>query len=284
MLYCTKQCQKRAWEFHKDLCGPKTEEEAAKLGYSSMASVVIALKRWASAHTWALQAMVEAIAHKTGGGIDDHLENQRAIVFVVSQGKQDRKGPRNPAKAFHLDNGGLVHKAEQYFLDENWHILESRCNNLTAAMRASLPETERRAFAGFINVAFHFLPTGMTSFHHYPVYRLRTHGGRPSYDISTTEEERALYSDVVQICSSYLTQGLALRAPGGDYNRPSLPEVGSYERVKKKWTWVRFPNYGWSTYKAKDSPPKLTAETLMRYHGLLAQRNFDENLFDASQC
>ena len=249
----------------------------AELGYSSMASVATALKRWAGAHTWALQTIVEAIAHKTGGGIDDHLENQRAVVFVLSQGKPDPNDLNNPAKAFCLDNGGLVHKSEQNFLDDEWTTLESQCNNMAAMMRARLPEAEQRAFAGFISVAFHFLPTGMTSFHQYPVFRLRVHGGGPSYDHPTTEEERTLSSDVVQICSWYVNQGLALRAPGNDYNQQPLPEVSSYKRVKKNWKWVRFSSLERSTYngKRKDQAPKCTAETFRRYHALLAQRNFE---------
>ncbi|KAM5542690.1 hypothetical protein V8D89_003651 [Ganoderma adspersum] len=233
VLYCSKQCQTEVWRFHKyvslktsvylkwDLCrSSKSKEEAAELGYSSLASVATALKRWASAHTWALQTMIEAIVHKTGGGIDDHLKNQHAIVFVLLQGRPNPNDPNNPAKVFYLDNGGLP-------------ALESQCNNMAVAMHASLPEPEQHMFAGFINVVFHFLPAGMTSFHHYPVYRLCTHGGGPSYNHPTTDEERMLSNDIVQICSWYANQGLALRAPGDDYNRQPLPEVGSYKREKK---------------------------------------------------
>ncbi len=58
-----------------------------------MASIAKALKGWASAHTWSLQTMVEGIAHKTGGGIDEHLKNQCALLFVLAQGKPDPDSP-----------------------------------------------------------------------------------------------------------------------------------------------------------------------------------------------
>lgn len=221
--------------------------------------------------------MVEAIAHKTGGGIDDHLKNQRAIVFVLSQGKPDPNGPNNPAKAFELVEGGIVRRDEQDFVDENWPRVESMCRNLAAAMRASLPEPERRAFAGFIPVAFHFRPTEMTAFHQYPVYRLRAHGSGPSYDQRTTEEERMLFNNVVRVCAGYMNQGLVPRASGGDYNRP-LPDVGSYKRSKKTWVWVHWVHWQWDTFQAigeGDAAPIFVAETLVRYHKLLAQRNFE---------
>ena len=178
----------------------------------------------------------------------------------------------------HCCRGADIHKLEQDFLDDRWSALESRCNNMAAAMRASLTEPERHAFAGFINIAFHFLPAGMTSFHHYPVYRLRTHGDGPSYDHPITEEEQTLSNDIVQICSWYVNQGLALRAPGDDYNQQPRPEVGFYKRDKKTWIWVRFRNCGWTMYneKGKDwAHWKSSAETFRRYHALLAQRNFE---------
>ncbi len=85
-----------------------------------------------------------------------------------------------------------------------------------------------------------------------------------------------MFNDIVQICSWYVNQGLALRAPGGNYNRP-LPEVGSYKRWKKSWEWMRSTNFGWDTFSYDDNTtaPKFTAETFRRYHQLLPQRNFE---------
>ena len=193
----------------------KTGKEVSELSHSSVASIAKALKHWAS-------------AHKTGGRIDEHFKRERVLVFVLLQGTPDPNDPDNPAKAFRLERAGIAHKADQDFLDENWPVLGSKGGNLTAAMHASLPGPERRAFAGFPPTAFHLGPTGPTSFEHYPVYRLLEDGDGPSYDHPRTEEEKTLCGDVMQLCSWYVNQGLGLRAPRGDHNQP-IPDAGSYK-------------------------------------------------------
>ncbi|KAI1784297.1 hypothetical protein LXA43DRAFT_1123963 [Ganoderma leucocontextum] len=244
VLYCSKKCQTEAWPTHRDLCGSKTKEEAAELGYSSMASIANTLDCWVNAHEWSLRTIVEATAHKTGGGIDDLLKNQCAVKFVLSLGNPDPSDPSNPAKAFVLEEGGIVRRLERDSVDGEWSLLESTCRNMAAAMRANLPEAERRAFAGFLPAVLHFPTAGKV----------------------------VLFNDVVQVCAEYVNQGLALRAPGGDYNQP-LPDVGSYRRLKKSWIWVRWPDWEWDTFSTGDTVPKSAAETLRLYHRLLAQRS-----------
>ncbi|PIL30612.1 hypothetical protein GSI_07313 [Ganoderma sinense ZZ0214-1] len=226
-----------------------------------MASVADAIKHWASAHVWSLQTIAEEIPTPT-------TQTTRA------------------ANTFELAKCGIARRAEGDFMDDARPALEAVCRNFTAVMRTRLPEDseERQAFAGFIPAVFHFQPTGMVSYHKYPIYRLRAHGSGPSYEHPCTEDERALFNDVLLVCAKYMNRGLVLRAPGGDYNQP-LPEVGIYVRVKKSWAWIRWLDWEWDApgRSGDGATPKSVAGTLRRYYTFLARRNFDGNLFDASK-
>ncbi|KAI1783173.1 hypothetical protein LXA43DRAFT_956582 [Ganoderma leucocontextum] len=279
VLYCSKKCQIDAWPTHRSMCREQSKGTTTPLGYSSTASVANALKRWTNIHVWTMQTIIDATAHKMGGGIDDHLENQHAIVVVLSPGKPDPSDPNNPAKAFQLAEVSLVRKDQREFLVSQWPYIESICNRMGDSMRSKLSEDERRTFAGFIPAAFHFETTGMVSFHQYPIYRLRAHGSGPSYEHPRTAEEDMLFNHVGYLCGGLINQGMVLRAPGGDDNAP-LPDTGLYKRVKKSWVWMR-SEWKWDMMDTSDhgAPYESFAEMFTRYHQLLAQRNYDDELF-----
>ncbi|KAI1783171.1 hypothetical protein LXA43DRAFT_357802 [Ganoderma leucocontextum] len=283
VLYCSKKCQIEAWPKHKEMCRSKTKESAAELGYSSSASLANSLRRWASIHMWSLQRIVEAIAHETEGGADEHLENQRAMVFVLSPGKPDPDDPSNPAKAFRLEESSIVSRGEREFLDSQWPFIESTCRNMARSMRPELGEAERQAFAGFMPAAFHFKTTGMVSFTQYPLYRLRDHGSGPSYKHSPAEGERKLFDDIATLYMELSNLGMVLRAPGGDDNQP-FPEAGFYRPLKKNlksWKWVPAPDWDWELADSAPAPYGSVSVMLRRYHKLLAQRNFQvDGFFD----
>ncbi|KAM5542696.1 hypothetical protein V8D89_003657, partial [Ganoderma adspersum] len=276
VLYCSKECQIRAWPTHKHVCGSRSKELAAQLGYSSAVSAASALKRWAYIHLWALRTIAEVTAHQTGGGVDNHLENQRAIVFVLSPGNPDAHGSDNPSMAFQVEGCGIVHKDEREFLRSQWPLIESTCKGMTEAMGENLGDAERRVFAGFIPAAFYFETTGMVSFHQYPLYRLQADRGSPSCKSEHTKEEHLLFEDIKTCCAESINCGLVLRAPGGDDNQP-LPDVGVFKPQRKSWLWTSL-DWRWDTVGISAPSQYMSglypAEIYRRYYKLLAQHNF----------
>ena len=259
--------------FTRAMCREQSRKSSRQLGFSSTAALANAIKRWGNIHVWALQTIVDATVHKMGGGVDDHLENQHAIVVILTQSKptSDPSDRNNPAKTFQIGEVCLVHKDKREFLAAQWPRLQAYCKNMENNMRAKLSEEERRAFAGFIPAAFHFDMTGEVSFHQYPLYRLRAHGGGPSYNYPRTEEEEKMFTEVGYLVGGLVNQGLVLRAPVGDDNAV-LPEFGGYQQVKKKsWAWVHAK--GWKWYEMEAYKP--FAEIFRRYHPLLAHRNYE---------
>ena len=65
------------------MCREQSQKTSTQLGFSSTASLATAIKRWGDIHVWALQTIVDGTVHKLGGGVDDHLEHERAIVVVL---------------------------------------------------------------------------------------------------------------------------------------------------------------------------------------------------------
>ncbi|KAI1784296.1 hypothetical protein LXA43DRAFT_1043016, partial [Ganoderma leucocontextum] len=269
-----KKCQTEAWPTHKHMSLTLLKEQAAEPSYSeSAASIPNIVKRWAQwadIYMWSLRTIVQAVAHQTDGAW---------VVFVLSPRMPDANNPNNPSEAYHIEEVSIVNKDEESLLRVEWADVESACKSMAEFIRAKLTEAERRMFAGVIPTVFRLKPTGWVSFHPYPLYRLRAHGGGPSYKHSRTKEERMLFNDVVQLCVGGINLvGLVLRAPRGDNNQP-LPDAGFYMQLNNSWIWVRSPNWEWET--VGDS----AAEMLRRYHKLLAQRNFNGNkLVDTLEC
>lgn len=234
----------------------------------SVASLIKRWARWADIHVWSLRTIIEAIAHRTDGGVDAHLENQHVVFFTLSL-----RQPSNPSEAFHIDRVSIVGK-EHDFVREHWESMELACSTTAESMRAKLTEAERRVFAGIIPALFLFETARWVSFHFYPIYRLEAHGDGPSYEYSCTREEKMLFNDVEQLCVGGINLGLVLRAPGGDYNQP-LPDAGFYMQLKNSWIWVPASTWDWERVAITGLVPyKSAAEILRRYHELLVQRNF----------
>ncbi len=265
----------------RHMCRSRSEEEAARLGYTSAASVGPTVNTWVAMHAWSLRTIAEAFAH-TDGGVDNHLKKQRVMVFVLLPRKSDGVSDSgsdnsNPATAFVLEQGTIANKEERGFLRARWPALEATCKSMAEAIRAKLTAAERRTFAGFIPAAFHFKGTGMVAFHHYPLYWLQAHGGGPSYEYTLAREEDMLLSDVVRLCGVLANRGFVLHVRS-DNNQP-LPEAGLCMQFKRSWAWVPSDAWKWhsdggagapSQYKSGLSP----AEIYRRYQKLLARRNF----------
>ncbi|TBU24814.1 hypothetical protein BD309DRAFT_959826 [Dichomitus squalens] len=276
--YCGKECQVAAWPTHKYMCRLKSKDDAAQLGYPSAASIASALRYWATIHMWSLRTITETNAHGRAG-VDWYLKNQHAMVFVLSPRNPDAADPDNPAKAFQLEEGGMVRKDDRDFLRSQWDLIEKTCKTLTDSMRAKLAtEAERQAFAVFLPAAFHFKTTGLVSFHQYPIYRLREHGAGPSYEHAHNEENChcRLLDDIAQMCVESINCGVVLRARGGDDNQP-LPNVCFHSRTKKSWECRRL-NWEWD--KVGVHAPShfrsglYPAEIYRRYHQLLPHRTY----------
>ena len=110
-----------------------------RIAISSNASLANAIKQWGNIHVWALQTIVDGTVHKMGGGVDDHLENQHAIVVILTQRTHaDPADRHNPAKAFQLGEVCLVHKDQREFLAAQWPRLAAYCKTMADNMRAKL--------------------------------------------------------------------------------------------------------------------------------------------------
>ena len=259
------------------MCRSHSKESAAQLGHSSAASISVALRRWASIHMWSLQRIVEVFAHRMDGGVDDHLESQHTMVFVLSPGEPDPAERGNPARAFIIESSGIIPRDEQEFLDLQWPRVDSICKDYAQCMRPKLREAERRAFAGFIPATFHFKMTGLVMFTQYPLYCLQGHEKSTTPRHSHLEEQGKLFDDVTQLYVGLINMGMVLWVPGGDDNLP-FPEAGFYRPVKKNskmWKWVDAPDWDWEL--GPGSAPALygtITEMLTRYHNLLVQCNF----------
>ncbi|PIL30609.1 hypothetical protein GSI_07310 [Ganoderma sinense ZZ0214-1] len=296
VLYCSRKCQAEAWPKHKSMCRSHSKKSTAHLGYSSAAALSNALRRWASIHMWTLQRVVEVLAHKMDGGVDDHLANQHGVEFVLAPGTPDPADPGNPAKAFLLESGGIhqqkfactgdmpdhqgsftsqlymIHHTgnvdqpgdlwnEREFLDVQWPRVEAICKDYTERMRPKLREAEQQAFAGFIPAAFHFQTTGIVSFTQYPLYRLRGYGSDPSCNPVRTEEQHnlKLFDEMLHLYVGILNMGMA-----------GQEELEVLEMGRRPWLGLG----GGRSSTPAPAPWGTVPEMIRQYHKLLAQRKF----------
>ncbi len=133
------------------------------------------------------------------------------------------------------------------------------------AMRATLSEAERRAFAGFVPAVFHFKASGIVAFYLYPVFRLREHGSGPSYEHPSVAENDTLFRDVVKVWGMLVNDGLVLQ-PRQNADEP-LFAVGQCMQYGKLWAWR--PAAVECDFKT--SPTELYEQ----YHKILAWRDFE---------
>ena len=70
------RCTDRFYKQTREMCGRRSHEEAAALGYPSIAALAHALNVWVTFHQWSLRTIVEASAH-TAQGIDSPREPAR---------------------------------------------------------------------------------------------------------------------------------------------------------------------------------------------------------------
>ena len=156
------------------------------------------------------------------------------MVFVVALRELNLGNPHSSADAFILDQGGMVSKDERSVLAVQWPLLDRKSKVMLDSMRATLSEAERRAFAGFIPVTFHFKATQLVAFHQYPLYRLRGHECGPPYEYPLISENEELFSDVARIWGLVVNRGVVVRA-----RRDDEPDLMAEVLVWswKHWTW-----------------------------------------------
>ena len=251
------------------MCGSKSREEATIPGYPSSLSVARAINTWVAMHAWSLGTIAEASAH-AGNGVDYALENQCAIVFMILSRDRAPGALKNPAEAFILEQGGMVNKDERSFLRAHWPRLERTCKTMADSMRATLNATERRAFAGFIPAAFHFRANGLVAFHQYPLFRLRAHGGGPSYENPFVAENNTLFNEVAKVLGLLNNHGLVLRTCRTK-DEEVLLQACKCMQYKKSWGLIPAA-LQWDTRRYPGLSP---TEVYRRYHKLLGPRNVE---------
>ncbi|KAI0747598.1 hypothetical protein C8Q80DRAFT_685654 [Daedaleopsis nitida] len=202
VVYCSKECQRKAWSAHKELCrsdatrradaGSQSDWPEIGLGYETPMAFMCAFRDWGRAHYHNVTIMANCAVYSQGG-----------VELITS---------------------GIVEKDAHQFAQEAWD--EVRKNpEITGAedMRTSVEPN----FAGYIPTVFLIAGTPMRPSLYYPICRLVCSDG----DVNS--ETKLVFSDVTLMCAIGVHLGYAFYPSEDD--DAAEPGVEMYVPTRKGW-------------------------------------------------
>lgn len=213
-------------------------EEVAQYGFRSADEFRQARHDFIEAHTWAFQSYARAHLLLEGGV--DHIHTPPKFLQLVLRCLCTPGGTRNPARTFS-------------FVGHRWCTVEEYTSHPSGARHWAQSAATREAahqyyigdprFVGMLPVFYLVGGIGSMGMNLYPQYRpiLASWKG-PSEAMFTS-----LMTDVVALCTSSISLGLALRCADGQESIAALP--GRFVRSNKLWVWEPFFS-DWERYLA----------------------------------
>ncbi|TBU43794.1 hypothetical protein BD309DRAFT_893661 [Dichomitus squalens] len=251
-LYCSKACQKAAWQKHKLVCCDATDFTARNnsgqlhsglrsLGYSDLATFTNTLQEFMEAHTWALRSLAKAHVLRSGG-LDWVLNPPKMLYIFLIPASVLGLSERNPARTFRLKSHGFVSLAD-HALYNSRAAADWMRSQPTRAVAAEL-YGRHPLYAGLLPVMFDVEGLNMTFLHNYPLFR-------PFHPQTLSEPTKNLVlDDILELSAGSINAGLPLRAveeAGPMGLLFALP--GRFVRSQgSSWTWkALFPT--WAEYQ-----------------------------------
>ncbi|TFK86518.1 hypothetical protein K466DRAFT_565949 [Polyporus arcularius HHB13444] len=243
-LYCSRSCQKSAWETHRFFCRQTTttrrmhraiEEAASHDGedVTSSASEVPLIglsgfNMFHLMHSWAIKTMCQASLHlmKGGRGAESSRHNPMIMRFEVFPSQDPNAKPWN---AWILDEWRS--RPLNDFLRDDASFAKAWNDMKTERERQEAKDKIRfgSRFVGELPVLFYVEKTNCLLIMLYPILKLR------EPDALQDPESRGALEDLILLCLGYTNLGIPLGQMG---TCEQLAFPGRMVREKKEWAWL----------------------------------------------
>ncbi|KAI0350216.1 hypothetical protein OH77DRAFT_1431214 [Trametes cingulata] len=236
VTYCSKECQKAAWNRHRASCrGQKTLDSAALAQISEGSAV----KQWVEKiHHYAVISLAGGLVRMHPGITPDSFTSpNHALLFRL-----EACADNNPAKRFRpVTAPCIVERAHLGELAKEWAKWDAECRDTAVFVRRFAPDSVD-CFAGMLPAIFIVVNTGLVMFHHVAVY------GLPHMRDPLEPSSRVMIQDVVDMCVESLQCGLVFHC--SEDQTQDLPDVGTYVRKGREWEWEPLANWNWDEFVA----------------------------------
>ncbi|KAL1943668.1 hypothetical protein VTO73DRAFT_4113 [Trametes versicolor] len=239
VLYCSKECQKRNWMYHKPTCridgqhGPMFIEhnsQAKMFGFRDVDEFLAALRDFVAAHEWTFQSYVKAFVALGGGA--EHMNTPPKVLLIMLTCLCARGSSLDPARTF-----GFA-RAEWQTVEEYKRTPDGASDWQNSARLRELSQEQRDdpRFAGALPVMF--VVENVTVTVRYGIIWTQYHPRPGLLDGLWTREDirKTVLRDVLVLCTSSIRLGLALRCARGQDSLAALP--GRFVRdANRRWKW-----------------------------------------------
>ncbi|KAI0688310.1 hypothetical protein C8T65DRAFT_589627 [Cerioporus squamosus] len=255
VMYCSKECQKRAWREHKPICrahargynDPETRTDILSSGFRSTNEFFEGLMEFVDAHRWAFAAVAKAQMMLTGGieGGIDWLQNPPKVFHLTLKRREPRGLPEESHLSclFEVIGYAWVTVEEQRALYGSSGAVE--WDRIAAAR---IPEERELAESNpryICCLPVFYCIDGIPGMHYtsfFPQYRstvlpavLARHGaaGQEQWDA----QKRSVVEDALNFCLLSIDTLFPLRRLDSSDDRRDVPLPGRFVRTRGARAW-----------------------------------------------